>query len=43
MAALLVFVAVVAVYMTSLGGPFLWDDRLLILDAPLIERGGIAR
>ncbi|HVR20344.1 MAG TPA: tetratricopeptide repeat protein [Polyangiaceae bacterium] len=40
MAALLVFVAVVAVYMTSLGGPFLWDDRLLILDAPLIERGG---
>jgi tetratricopeptide (TPR) repeat protein len=40
MAALLVFVAVVAVYMQSLGGPFLWDDRLLILDAPLIEHGG---
>jgi tetratricopeptide (TPR) repeat protein len=40
MAALLVFVAVVAVYMQSLGGPFLWDDRLLILEAPLIEQGG---
>ncbi|HEX6276244.1 MAG TPA: CDC27 family protein [Polyangiaceae bacterium] len=40
MAALLVFVVVVAVYLQSLGGPFLWDDRLLILDAPLVERGG---
>ena len=40
MAALLVLVAVLAVYLRSLGGPFLWDDRLLILDAPLIEKGG---
>jgi tetratricopeptide (TPR) repeat protein len=40
MAALLVFVAVALVYVQSLGGPFLWDDRLLILDAPLVERGG---
>src|SRR5262245_26731199 len=40
MAALLVLVAVVAIYVQSLGGPFLWDDRLLVLDAPLVERGG---
>jgi protein O-mannosyl-transferase len=40
MAALLVLVAVLAVYLQSLGGPFLWDDRMLILDAPLIEKGG---
>ncbi len=40
MARLLVFVAVVAVYVQSLGGPFLWDDRMLILGAPLVEQGG---
>jgi protein O-mannosyl-transferase len=38
MAALLVLVAVLAVYLQSLGGPFLWDDRTLILDSPLIEK-----
>jgi hypothetical protein len=40
MAALVVLVAVLAVYVQSLGGPFLWDDRLLILGTPLIEQGG---
>lgn len=40
MAALVVLVAVLAVYTQSLGGPFLWDDRLLILGMPLIEQGG---
>jgi tetratricopeptide (TPR) repeat protein len=40
MAALLVFVAVVAVYLQTLGGPFVWDDRLLVLDASLVEQGG---
>ncbi len=36
--ALVVFVAVVGVYMQSLGGTFVWDDRLLVLDAPLVEQ-----
>jgi tetratricopeptide (TPR) repeat protein len=40
MAALFVLLAVVAIYVQSLGGPFLWDDRLLILDAPLVQHGG---
>ncbi len=40
MAALIVLVAVVAIYVQSVGGPFLWDDRLLVLDAPLALRGG---
>jgi protein O-mannosyl-transferase len=35
--ALVVLVAVVGVYMQSLGGTFVWDDRLLVLDAPLVE------
>src|SRR5262245_19489163 len=43
MAALLVLVAVVAIYVQSLGGPFLWDDRLLVLDAPLVQHGGSLR
>jgi tetratricopeptide (TPR) repeat protein len=40
MAALIVLVAVLAVYTQSLGGPFLWDDQLLILGSPLVEQGG---
>jgi protein O-mannosyl-transferase len=40
MAALVVLVAVVAVYLQSLGGEFLWDDYAVVLDAPLVERGG---
>jgi hypothetical protein len=32
MNALLVLLAVFAIYLQSLGGPFLWDDRLLVLD-----------
>jgi protein O-mannosyl-transferase len=36
--ALVVLLAVVGVYMQSLGGTFLWDDRLLVLDAPLVEK-----
>ena len=43
MAALFVLLAVVAIYVQSLGGPFLWDDRLLILDAPLVQHGGSLR
>jgi tetratricopeptide (TPR) repeat protein len=37
---LLVFVAVLAVYVQSLGGTLLWDDRWLVVDVPLVERGG---
>src|SRR5262245_23539515 len=40
MTPLLVFVAGFAVYVQSLGGGLLWDDRLLVLHAPLVERGG---
>jgi tetratricopeptide (TPR) repeat protein len=36
---LVVVLAVCGVYVQALGGPFLWDDRLLVLDAPLIEKG----
>jgi tetratricopeptide (TPR) repeat protein len=36
--ALVVLLAVVGVYMQSLGGTFVWDDRLLVLDAPLVEK-----
>jgi tetratricopeptide (TPR) repeat protein len=36
---LVVLLAVVGVYMQALGGPFLWDDRLLVIDAPLVEQG----
>jgi tetratricopeptide (TPR) repeat protein len=36
--ALVVVLAVVGVYMQSLGGTFVWDDRLLVLDAPLVEK-----
>jgi tetratricopeptide (TPR) repeat protein len=38
LAALVVALAVFAVYVDALGGPFLWDDRLLVLDAPLVEK-----
>lgn len=39
MGALVVLVAVLVVYMQALGGGFVWDDRFLILGAPLVERG----
>jgi hypothetical protein len=39
LAALIVFLAVAVAYVPILGGPFLWDDRLLILGAPLIGHG----
>ncbi len=38
MAALIVVLAVALAYVQVLGGPFLWDDRLLILGAPLVDR-----
>ncbi|HEV8550012.1 MAG TPA: hypothetical protein VGQ57_13305, partial [Polyangiaceae bacterium] len=38
LAVLLLVLAVLCVYVQSLGGPFLWDDRLLVLDAPLVEK-----
>jgi protein O-mannosyl-transferase len=38
LAALIVIVAVAVAYVQALGGPFLWDDRLLILGVPLVER-----
>ena len=38
LAALVVLVAVAGVYIQALGGPFLWDDRALVLDAPLVEK-----
>lgn len=37
LALLVILVAVSVVYVQALGGPFLWDDRLLVLDAPLVE------
>lgn len=39
MGALVVLVAVLVVYVQALGGSFVWDDRFLILGAPLVERG----
>jgi tetratricopeptide (TPR) repeat protein len=39
LAALIVFVAVAVAYVQVLGAPFLWDDRLLILGAPLVGHG----
>lgn len=39
MAALIVFVALAVAYVQVLGAPFLWDDRLLILGAPLVGHG----
>jgi tetratricopeptide (TPR) repeat protein len=36
MACFLVLLIVTAVYLPSLGGPFLWDDRRLILESSLI-------
>jgi tetratricopeptide (TPR) repeat protein len=39
MGALVVLVAVLLVYVQALGGGFVWDDRFLILGAPLVERG----
>lgn len=39
LAALIVFVAVAVAYVQVLGGPFLWDDRPLILGAPLVAHG----
>jgi len=38
LAVLVVILAVGGVYMQALGGPFLWDDRALVIDAPLVER-----
>jgi len=38
LAALIVIVAIAAVYVQALGGGFLWDDRLLIMGVPLVER-----
>lgn len=38
LAVLVVLVAVAGVYMQTLGGTFLWDDRPLVLYAPLVER-----
>jgi len=35
-----VIVAVAVVYVQALGGGFLWDDRLLIMGVPLVERTG---
>lgn len=40
MAALVVLVVVVAAYLQSLGGTFLWDDYAVVLDAPLVDHGG---
>lgn len=34
---LLVLVVVAAVYAHAIGGPFIWDDRALILDDPLVR------
>jgi protein O-mannosyl-transferase len=39
MGPLVVLVAVLLVYMQSLGGALVWDDRFLILGAPLVEQG----
>src|ERR1700754_166217 len=39
MGSLVVLVAVLLVYVQSLGGALVWDDRFLILGAPLVERG----
>ena len=38
LAVLVVVLAIAGVYIDALGGPFLWDDRLLVLDAPLVEK-----
>jgi len=38
LAVLVILLAVGVVYVQALGGPFLWDDRLLVLDAPLVEK-----
>lgn len=39
MGPIIVLVAVLLVYVQSLGGALVWDDRFLILGAPLVERG----
>ena len=38
LAPLVILVAVAVVYVQALGAPFLWDDRLLVVDAPLVEK-----
>ncbi len=40
LAALVVVIAVLVPYVEALGGTLVWDDRLLILDAPMVEHGG---
>jgi tetratricopeptide (TPR) repeat protein len=40
LAGLVLFVVIAVVYVQALGGPFVWDDRLLILDAPLVDKAG---
>lgn len=36
---LIVALAVLVVYAQAIGGPLVWDDRYLIIDVPLVEKG----